>query len=153
MHGWRAMISSSKRCWSDFVTAVMRTFSHSRSTGKGYWRQSYRTLSSQSSRSVDITLMSSASITVDDQPLPAEKLGLKTVGQVLAHVQKENRLVVHVLIDGQEPDLEHLSSIKQSLLHGHTLYIETAEPREMALEVLDEVEWQLEEADRLRSEA
>ena len=99
------------------------------------------------------TSMSADTVTVDHQPLPAHQLGLKPVGQVLAHIQRDNRLVVHVLIDGQEPDLEHLSSIKQSLLHGHTLYIETAEPREMALEVLDEVEWQLEEADRLRSEA
>ena len=93
------------------------------------------------------------SITVDHQPLSAEQLGLKTVGQLLAHVQRENRLVVHVLIDGEEPDLNRLNAVQQSLLRGHTLYIETAEPRQMALEVLDEVEWQLDEADHLRAEA
>ena len=93
------------------------------------------------------------SITVDHQPLPADELGLKTVGQVLAHIQRDNRLVVHVLIDGQEPDLDHLGALKQSPLRGHTLYIETAEPRQMALDVLDEVEFQLDEADHLRAEA
>jgi hypothetical protein len=97
--------------------------------------------------------MSADTVTVDHQPLPADQLGLKTVGQVLAHIQRDNRLVVHVLIDGQEPDLDHLGALKQSPLSGHTLYIETAEPRQMALEVLDEVEWQLDEANRLRTEA
>ena len=31
----------------------------------------------------------------------------KEVGEVLAHIQRENRLVVHVLIDGQEPGAAH----------------------------------------------
>jgi predicted DNA-binding protein (UPF0251 family) len=97
--------------------------------------------------------MSRATITVDDRPLAAETLGLTTVGQVLAHVQKDNRLVVHVLLDGQEPNLDQLPTIKQSPLAGHTLYIETAQPREMALDVLGEVELHLDEADRLRTEA
>jgi len=92
-------------------------------------------------------------VTVDHQPLPADSLGLKTIGQVLAHLQQQDRFVVNVLIDGQEPDLNELGSIKQSLLNGHTLFIETAEPREMALEVLDAVEHQLDEADRLKSDA
>jgi hypothetical protein len=93
-------------------------------------------------------------VTVDDQPLPAERLGLKTVGQVLAHLQRDgNRLVVHVLIDGEEPDLDRLAQIKQAPLAGHSLYIETANPREMALDVLAEVEKQLDEADRLKTEA
>ena len=47
------------------------------------------------------------SVTVDQRPLPVEELGLNTVGEVLTHLQKSGggRLVVHVLIDGQEPDL------------------------------------------------
>jgi hypothetical protein len=93
------------------------------------------------------------SVTVDHEPLAAEQLGLQTVGQVLAHLQRDNRLVVHVLIDGREPDLDHLPVIRQSTLAGHTVFIETAEPRAMALEVLLEVEQQLNEADRLKSEA
>src|SRR6185295_13225774 len=80
-------------------------------------------------------------------------LGLKTVGQLLAHLQQQDRLVVNVLIDGEEPDLSNLGKIKQSTLNGHTLFIETAEPREMAVEVLDEVQHQLNEADRLKNDA
>jgi hypothetical protein len=93
------------------------------------------------------------SVTVDHQPLAAENLGLKTLGQVIAHLQKEDRLVVHVLIDGEEPDLTHLGKVKQSPVSGHTVFIETADPRQMAIEVLDAVASQLDEADRLKTEA
>ena len=93
------------------------------------------------------------SVTVDHRPLAAENLGLKTLGQVLAHLQKDNRLVVHVLIDGEEPDLDHLPAVKQSPVSGHTVFIETADPRQMAIEVLDEVEAALDEADRLKNES
>jgi hypothetical protein len=92
-------------------------------------------------------------VTVDQSPLKCDELGLLTVGQVLAHVQREKRVVVHVLIDGQEPDLSSLPQIKQSALSGHTVYIETADPREMAGEILAEVQTHLGEADRLKSEA
>ena len=92
-------------------------------------------------------------VTVDHQPLAIESLGIKTVGQVLAHLQQQERLVVSVLIDGQEPDLRNLSTVKQSLINGHTLFIETAEPRVMAMDVLNEVEQSLDEADRLKGEA
>jgi hypothetical protein len=95
-------------------------------------------------------------VTVDHEQLADDKIaamGLKTVGQVLSHVQRENRLVVNLLIDGCEPDLSTLSKVKASPLNGHSLFIETAEPRAMALEVLDEVDAQLAEADRLRKEA
>ncbi len=94
------------------------------------------------------------SVTVDHRPLAAENLGLKTLGQVLAHLQKDSdRLVVHVLIDGEEPDLAHLGKVKQASVSGHTVFIETADPRQMAVEVLDEVASQLDEADRLKTEA
>ena len=85
------------------------------------------------------------SIMVDDRPLAAEPLGLRTIGQLLTHIQKNNRLITHMLIDGQEPDLARLGSLKQKPLDGHTLYIETTEPRRMALEVLAAVEAQLRE--------
>lgn len=93
------------------------------------------------------------SVIVDQQPLPAENLGLKTVGQVLAHVRRDNRVVVHVLIDGREPDIRRFKAVKRSPLAGHTVFIETADPREMAHQVLDEVEAQLSEADRLKGES
>ena len=96
----------------------------------------------------------SISVTVDHEPLATEPLGLRTVGQVLSHLQRSNgRLVVNLLIDGEEPDLDRLGEVKRSALEGHTLYIETAEPRVMAMEVLDEVEQQLGEAERLKTEA
>jgi hypothetical protein len=93
------------------------------------------------------------SVTIDDQPLPADELGLKTVGQVFAHIQKEKRLVVHVLLDGEEPDPQQLSTLKAAPLIGHTLFIETTEPKRMAMDVLEEVEAQLSEADRLTGDA
>src|SRR4051794_19351733 len=34
------------------------------------------------------------SVTVDRQPMSAEQLGLQTLGQLIAHLQKDNRLVV-----------------------------------------------------------
>ncbi len=93
------------------------------------------------------------SVTVDHQPLLAEELGFETVGQLLAHLQKDNRLVVHVLIDGQEPDLSQMPTVKRIPLREHTLFVETADPRELAGSVLGEVKSQLAEADRLRGEA
>src|SRR5687768_13030329 len=93
------------------------------------------------------------SVTVDQQPLPADRLGLKTVGQVLKHLRRDNRLVVHVLIDGKEPDLQRLKAIQRTPIANHTVFIETADPRTMAGQVLDEVESQLGEADRLKNES
>ena len=97
--------------------------------------------------------VAAAAVTVDRQPLEAQALGLRTVGQVLSHVQRENhRLVVHLLIDGEEPDLADIGEVRGAPLDGHTVYIETAEPRQMALDVLGEVETQLREADRLKAD-
>ena len=93
------------------------------------------------------------SVTVDHETLETGALGLRTVGQVLSHVQREDRLVVHLLIDGREPDLDRLGEVRRAPIDGHTLFIETAEPRKMAMEVLKEVETQLDEADRLKTEA
>jgi hypothetical protein len=93
------------------------------------------------------------SVIVDQQPLEAETLGLRTVGQVLAHLKRDNRLIVNVLIDGKEPDLRRFKAVKKSLLAGHTVFIETADARQMAHQVLDEVEAQLGEADRLKLES
>lgn len=93
------------------------------------------------------------SVTVDHEMLEVEALGLRTVGQVLSHLQKGNRLVVNLLVDGQEPDFACLPQVRQAPVTDHTLFIETAEPKEMALEVIDEVESQLREADRLKGDA
>jgi hypothetical protein len=92
-------------------------------------------------------------VTVDDQLLAADELGLRTVGQLLSHIQqKRNRLVVHVLIDGREPDLSRLGELRSAPLCNHTLFVETAEPRQMALDVFGDIESHLEEANRLRDD-
>jgi hypothetical protein len=93
------------------------------------------------------------SVMVDRQPLETDQMGLQTLGQLLAHLQKDNRLVVHVLVDGQEPDLSQMGSVRKIPLREHTLFIETADPRDLALSALGEVDAQLSEADRLRNEA
>src|SRR4051812_5886112 len=93
------------------------------------------------------------SVTVDQEPLAAEALGLRTVGQVLAHLQRDDRLVVNLLIDGEQPDLSRMGALRQSTVNGRTLYIETAHPREMALEALDEVEEQLANAEQFKNDA
>jgi hypothetical protein len=93
------------------------------------------------------------SVTIDDHPLAADTLGLTTVGQVLSHVAKANRLVVNMLIDGEEPDLGRMATVRAVPLMGRTVYVETADPREMALAVLDEVESHLAEGDTYRCEA
>ncbi|HEX2971427.1 MAG TPA: hypothetical protein VHP11_03790 [Tepidisphaeraceae bacterium] len=92
-------------------------------------------------------------VTVDHEPLAVEDLGLTTVGQVLAHVQKDNRLVVQVLIDGQQPQTHQLGTIRQTCLDGHSLYIETANPHTLAIDVLNEVACQIRESDPLKDEA
>ncbi len=93
------------------------------------------------------------SVTVDQEPLATEALGLQTVGQVLSHLQQDNRLIVNLLIDGQQPDLAEISQIRKSLVMGKTLYIETSSTMEMALEVLDDVQEQLVEAEQYKNDA
>lgn len=93
------------------------------------------------------------SVTIDDSPIAADQLGFTTVGQVLSHVARANRLVVNVLIDGQEPDLDQMTTVRAVPLTGRTLYVETADPREMATTVLTEVTSHLAEADTYRNEA
>src|SRR5688572_2290260 len=95
-------------------------------------------------------------VTLDHEQLADDTIAamaLKTVGQVLAHVPREHRLAVNLLIDRCERGLSRLSVVKARAVSGRNLFIETAEPRAMALEVLDEVDAQLAEADRLRREA
>jgi hypothetical protein len=92
-------------------------------------------------------------VTVDQAPLETEQLGLRTVGQVLSHLVKGNRLVVYVSIDGKEPDLNQMPQLRGSAIADHTIKIETAEPRQMALEILQQVEAQLDEAEKFKTDA
>src|SRR5215212_8527422 len=93
------------------------------------------------------------SVTIDRQPLPVRDLGLHTVGQVLAHVAKDNRLVVQVLIDGQEPDIAQLGRVRATPIDGKTIFIETANSAELAINVLDEVVDQLTGAEQSKQSA
>jgi hypothetical protein len=93
------------------------------------------------------------SVTVDHETLPAEELGFSTVGQVLLHVQTDNRLVVNLLIDGEQPDLSEMRGLRKSSLQGKVVYIETARPGEMAMDVLDDVQEQLIDAEKYKNEA
>jgi hypothetical protein len=93
------------------------------------------------------------SVTIDHEPLPVRELGLQTVGQVLAHVAKDNRLVVQVLIDGQEPDIDQIGSVRSTPVDGRTIFIETANSAELAINVLDEVVNQLASAEQSRQSA
>ena len=52
------------------------------------------------------------SVTIDHEMLAVESLGLNTVGQVLSHVSRGNRLVVNLLIDGAQPDLALIGEIR-----------------------------------------
>ena len=80
-------------------------------------------------------------------------MGLKTVGQVLAHLKKDNRLVVRVRIDGAEPELKRIRVVKKFSILEHSVQIETADPRQMARAVLAEVEEELGEAQRMTAES
>ncbi|MGF1632485.1 MAG: hypothetical protein ACFCVE_01435 [Phycisphaerae bacterium] len=90
-------------------------------------------------------------VVVDSETLATEELGIQTVGQVLAHLRKGNRLVTSVLVDGQTPDLKELASLRARHLNGMTLFVETTEPNTMAHEVLDELERHIEEAEKIKS--
>ena len=93
------------------------------------------------------------SVTIDHEPLPVRELGLQTVGQVLAHVARDNRLVVQVLIDGQEPDIDQIGSVRATPIDGRTIFIETANSAELAQNVLDEVVNQLTSAEQSKQAA
>ena len=93
------------------------------------------------------------SVTIDHEPLPVGELGLQTVGQVLAHIARDNRLIVQVLIDGQEPDIDQIGMVRSTPIDGRTIFIETANSGELAQNVLDEVTSQLTSAEQFKQSA
>jgi hypothetical protein len=76
-------------------------------------------------------------VTIDQESFPAESMGMTTVEQVITHAQRDRRIVVNVMIDGQSTPVDQISRIRKSLIVNQTLYIETAQPGELALDVLD----------------
>ena len=93
------------------------------------------------------------SVTVDDEPLAADSLGLATLGQVLSHLKQRNRLVVHVMIDGREPDFAAVPSVRAQPIADRAVYIETVEPRQIAADVFGQVGHLLDESEELRAAA
>ena len=89
------------------------------------------------------------SVTVDHEPFDFRELGVQTIGQVLAHLQKEQRLVTQVLIDGEEAS----NGFRQMPIEGRTIFIETSDPRELALDVLDETASRIQQSEAMKSEA
>ena len=89
------------------------------------------------------------SVTVDHEPLDIRELNIRTIGQVLAHLQKEQRLVTQVLIDGEEAT----NGFRAMPVDGHSVFIETSDPRELALEVLEETASRIQQSDAMKSEA
>jgi hypothetical protein len=92
-------------------------------------------------------------VIVDEKTLATDELGLQTVGHVLTHLQRDRRLVVNLLLDGEQPDLTKMDLFRATPLPGHTIFIETADPRQMALDVLDDVASHLDEAESLKTGA
>ena len=89
------------------------------------------------------------SVTVDHETLDVGELGVRTIGQILAHLQRENRRVTQVLIDGEEA----ANGFRQMPVEGHTIFIETSDPRELALDVIEETASRIQQSEAMKSEA
>jgi hypothetical protein len=66
-------------------------------------------------------------------------MGMTTVGQVITHAQRDKRVVINVMIDGRSTPVDQLSKIRKSPIINQKLYIETAQPGELAHDVLEDV--------------
>jgi hypothetical protein len=91
-------------------------------------------------------------VIIDQVSLNADDLGIVNLGQVLSRVWRANRLVVRLLIDGDSPDLANIDAIRNTPLENRTVFIETADPRQTAMDSLNQAEAQLNQADQLKSE-
>jgi len=93
------------------------------------------------------------SVILDQQNFVADTMNWKTIGDVLAHTQRQHRLVVKILLDGQTPDLTQMPALRQMPLLGRELFIETAAPRDVADEALADALAQLDLADSHQQQA
>lgn len=93
------------------------------------------------------------SITIDDATFDSSKLGFTTVGEVLSHVARENKLIVQLLIDGSEPDMAGMEDVRAKPLAGSAIYIETSTAPAICRGVLDSIDETLVEADSFRGQA
>ena len=86
-------------------------------------------------------------LTIDSESLQSADHGFETLGDVLSHLKNSNRLVTHVLIDGRTPDLSRVGQMRAQRLIDHTVFIETSDPSQIAVEVLTDIEQSMDEAD------
>ncbi len=92
-------------------------------------------------------------VTVDHAPLDVTRLGLTTLGEVLAHLQEHGRIAIEVRIDGQAPAAIDFEELRARPTDSHDIVIETADPREMALDALTEMEKALSQTEELHQQA
>lgn len=92
-------------------------------------------------------------LTVDQTDVAAGEHNLSTVEDALKHASAGGRLVVTLLVDGNEPEDGQLASVRAMPLAGRCVYIETADGREMAEEALAAIAEQVGQAEGLRQEA
>lgn len=92
-------------------------------------------------------------VLVDEMPLDTVSLNLRTVGEVLAHVQRDGRMAVELLWDGTPPDLTIPQAVHARDIGSHQLEVTTADPRELALDAMAAMEQALGEADSARVSA
>jgi hypothetical protein len=93
------------------------------------------------------------SIIVDQESLRASDFGLTTLGQLLRHLHQSGRLITRLVIDGECPDLDTLPTLQGKSLEGQTIFIETADPHQTAIEALEQIESQLPAADQAKNAA
>jgi hypothetical protein len=91
-------------------------------------------------------------VTLDEEPLDAEELGLSTIGDVIARIGRSQRIVVRLLIDGESPDLKKLQSVNGILVKDRCIFIETADIAATALDALAQAEQRLTEGETNRTE-
>jgi len=76
-----------------------------------------------------------------------------SVDDVLGHLYRSDRLITRILLDGEEPKPEQLDSIKRLTLADRTLFIETADSRQTAVDSLDEATTRLSQAEEFKTAA
>jgi hypothetical protein len=92
-------------------------------------------------------------VSIDNAILNTQQLGLATVGAVLDHVARQGRVAVSMTVDRAEPDYANTDALRAIATEGHLVQLETADPREMAMDALVAMESALGEADASKDKA
>ncbi|MCC6240617.1 MAG: hypothetical protein IT448_10000 [Phycisphaerales bacterium] len=92
-------------------------------------------------------------VSIDNTIINTEQLGLKTLGQVLEYINKQARVAVAILLDGKSPQLSDMDTLRSADTEIHTIQLETADPREMAMDALIDMQKALDQADASKNRA